>query len=104
MEAQGARERPPAIQYLSIYCDISPLVLSSGLGSHARLFRLRLQCGTKAPMLVILQTAAASWNSMWEHWLPDFELRPVRGGLCCSEEFEKALDEIRLDTDHPAAP
>ena len=25
------------------------------------------------------------------------------GGLCFLEEFEKALDEIQLDTDHPAA-
>ena len=30
MEAQGARNRPSAIQYLSVHCDISPLVLSSG--------------------------------------------------------------------------
>ena len=33
-------------------------------------------------------------------------VRPVRdGGLCFLEEFEKALDEIRLDsdTDHLAA-
>ena len=40
---------------------------------------------------------------MWERWLPDFQWRPMRGGLCSNEEFEKALDEIRLDTDHPAA-
>ena len=27
----------------------------------------------------------------------------MKGGLFGNEEFEKALDEIRLDTDHPAA-
>ena len=30
MEAQGVRNRLPAIQYLSVHCDIFPLVLSSG--------------------------------------------------------------------------
>ena len=70
MEAQGARDLPPAIQYLSVHCDISPLVLSS--------------CSkevTKVPVLGFLQIATTSWNSMWECWLPDFQWRPVRGGL-----------------------
>ena len=26
MEAQAPNDRPPAIQYLSVHCDISPLV------------------------------------------------------------------------------
>ena len=42
MEAEGARERPLAIQYLSFQCDISPLVLSSGSNEvtkvHVRYF------------------------------------------------------------------
>ena len=29
MEAGGDRERPDAIQYLSVHCDVSPLVLGS---------------------------------------------------------------------------
>ena len=40
---------------------------------------------------------------MWERWLLDFQWRLVRWGLCSDEEFEKALDQIWLDTDHPAA-
>ena len=28
-EAEGARERPDAIKYLSVHCDISPLILTS---------------------------------------------------------------------------
>ena len=28
-EAEGARERPDAIKYLSVHCDISPLILAS---------------------------------------------------------------------------
>ena len=35
---------------------------------------------------------------MWEHWLPDFQWRPVRGNLCGNEEFEKAVAEIQHDT------
>ena len=27
----------------------------------------------------------------------------MRGGLCCKEEFKKALDELQLDTDHNIA-
>ena len=30
----------------------------------------------------------------------DFQWRPVRGGLCRNEEFEKALAEIQHDTHH----
>ena len=37
---------------------------------------------------------------MWERWLPDFQWRPLRGGLCGIEEFEKNLDEIQLDKSH----
>ena len=61
MEAQGARDRPPAIQYLSVHCDISQLVLSSGSGEV-----------TKVPVRGFLQIATTSWNSMSERWLPDF--------------------------------
>ena len=92
MEAQGARDRPSAIQYLSVHCDISPLVLSSGSGEV-----------TKVPVRGFLQTATTSWNSMWERWLPDFQWRPVRGCLCCNEEFEKAVAEIQHDTYHDGA-
>ena len=53
--AQGDRKRPTAIQYLSVHCDISPLVLSSGSGDV-----------TKVPVRGFLQTATTSWNSMWE--------------------------------------
>ena len=29
VEAKGARERPDAIEYLSVHCDLSPLILGS---------------------------------------------------------------------------
>ena len=54
-------------------------------------------------MRSILQTATTSWNFMWERWLPDFQWRPVRGCLCCNEEFEKAVAEIQHDTYHDGA-
>ena len=42
---------------------------------------------------------------MWERRLPDFKLqwRPLQGGLCCNEEFEKAVAEIQHDTYHNGA-
>ena len=92
MEAQGASTRPSAIQYLSVHCDMSPLVLSSGSGE-----------ATKVPVRCILQIAKTSWNSMWERWLPDFQWRLVRDGLCCNEEFEKAVAKIQHDTYHDEA-
>ena len=49
VEAQGARDRPPAIPYLSVHCDISPLVLSSGS-----------ERVTKVPVRCFLQTATTS--------------------------------------------
>ena len=60
MEALAAHDRPPAIQYLTVHCDISPLVLSSSSGEV-----------TKVPVRGFLQPATTSWNSRWEHWLPD---------------------------------
>ena len=50
-----------------------------------------------------LQTANTNWNSVLERWLPHFAWRPVRGGLCGNEEFEKALAEIQHDTHHNGA-
>ena len=89
-------DRPNAIKYLSVddryLIDTSPLVLSSSLEE-----------ATKVLVRGFLQTPKISWNSMWEHRLPDFAWRPVRGGFCGNEELEKALHEIRLDTDRPAA-
>ena len=92
MEAQGARNLPPAIQYRSVHCDISSLALSSGSKEV-----------TKVPVRSFLQIVITSWNSMWERWLPDFQWRPVRGGLCGNEEFEKAVAEIQHDTYHDGA-
>ena len=92
MEAQRARDWPPAIQYLSVRCDVSPLVLSSGSKEV-----------TKVPVRGFLQIATTSWNSMRERWLPDFQWRPVRGGLCGIEEFEKAVAEIQNGTYHDGA-
>ena len=84
-EAEGARERPDAIEYLSVHCDISLLILGSP--SEAQ----------KVPLRGFLQTANTTWKSLWERWLPDFAWRPVRGGLCGNLDFQKALAEIRLD-------
>ena len=88
-EAQGARNRPAEIQSLSVHCDISPLVLNSGSKEV-----------TKVLVHCFFQIATTSWNSMWEHWLPDFQWCPVRGGLYCNEKFEKAVAEIQHDTYH----
>ena len=79
MEAQGARDQPPAIQYRSVHCDISPLILSSGSKEV-----------TKVPVRCFLQIATASWNSMWERWLPDFQWRPVRGRFVRQRGFRKS--------------
>ena len=83
MEAQGARDRPPAIQYLSVHCDISPLVLSSGSGEV-----------TKVPVRCFLQTATTSWNSMWERWLLAssgvwWQWRSCAGGLVLQRRSSK---------------
>ena len=78
IEVQGAPDRPHAIQYLTVHCEILPLVLSSGSKE-----------ATKVPVRCFLQIATTSWNSMWERWLPDFQWYPVQGGLCGNEEFEK---------------
>ena len=85
VEAEGARERPDAIEYLSVHCDLSPLILGSP--SEAQ----------KVPVRGFLQTANPTWNSLWERWLPNFAWRPVRGGLCGNKDFQKALAEIQLD-------
>ena len=84
MEAHGARDRPPAIQYLSVHCDILPLVVNSGSKDV-----------TKVPVRGFLQIATTSWNSVWERWLPDFQRRPERGCLCCnasSRNFSSGRD------------
>ena len=88
----GSSRSPPAIQYLSVHCDILQLVLSSGSKEV-----------TKVPVRGFLQIATTSLNSMWERWLPDIQWRPVRGGLCGNEEFEKAVAEIQHDTYHNGA-
>jgi len=56
-EAEGARERPDAIEYLSVHCDISLLILGSP--SEAQ----------KVPLRGFLQTANTTWKSLWERWL-----------------------------------
>ena len=40
---------------------------------------------------------------MWERWLPGFAWRPMRGGLCGNENFQKVLAEKRLDKSHNGA-
>ena len=50
-----------------------------------------------------LQTVNTNWNSLWKRWLPDFSWRPVRGGLCGNEEFEKAQAKIQHGTYHIGA-
>ena len=85
-EAEGARERPDAIEYLSVHCDILPLIHCSP--SEAQ----------NVPVRGFLQTANTNWNSLWER--SDFAWRPVPGGLCLAlcgnEDFEKALAESPL--------
>ena len=96
MEVQGARDLPPAIQYLSVHCKIFPLVLSSGSNEV-----------TKVPVCCFLQFATASWNFVLESWLPQSWLPDsgvwCGGGLCWNEEFEKAVAKIQHDTYHDGA-
>ena len=66
--AEGASERPDGIEYLSVHCNISPLILCSPLEAR------------KVPVLCFLQTANTNWNSLWKCWLPDFVWRTVQGG------------------------
>ena len=91
MEAQGNLNRPSAIQYLSTPCYILQLALRSGSEEVMT---------ASAPVCCVLQAANTCWNSLMEDWLqsPDFTWLPVRRGLCCSKEFQKALDEIKHDT------
>ena len=53
-EAEGARKRPDAIEYLSVHCDISQLIF--GLPSEAQ----------KVPVRGFLQTANTNWYSLWK--------------------------------------
>ena len=52
-EAEGARKWPDAIEYLSVHCDISPLIL--GTPSEAQV--------EKVPARGFLRTANTNWNS-----------------------------------------
>ena len=77
MDAEGARERPDAIEYLSVHCDVSPLVLCSL--SEAR----------KAPVRGYLQTVHTNWNSPWKRWLPYFAWDSVRGACAAMRSSKK---------------
>ena len=90
MEAEGDRERPDGIKFLSVHCDISQLIFGSP--SEAQ----------KVPVRGFLQTANTNWKSLWKLW-PDFVWRSERGGLCGNEDFEKALAEIQHDKSHDGA-
>ena len=63
---------------VTLHDEPGQLVLSSGSGEV-----------TKVPVCGFLQTATTSWNSMWERWPPDFQLR---GGLCGNEELKSTRD------------
>ena len=71
VEAEGASERPNAIEYLSVHCNLSQLILGSPSEAQNVLY---------ADFSKI--SANTTWNSLWERGLPDFAWRPVRGGLC----------------------
>ena len=68
-EAEGASERPYAIEYLSVRCNTLLLIVCSPLEAQ------------QVPVRGFLQTANTSWNSLWEHWLPDFAWRPFAKAL-----------------------
>ena len=53
VEAEEASKRPDAIEYLSVHCDLSQLILGSP--SEAQ----------KVPLRGFLQTANTTWNSLW---------------------------------------
>ena len=61
MEAEGDRERPDGIEYLSVHCDISQLVLGSPTDAQ------QVLCVT---VRGFLQAANSSWNSLWQSLLP----------------------------------
>ena len=75
-EAEGASKRPsnriPVIPLLYITADPQCTFWS-----------------TKVPVSRFLQIAHINWNSLWERWLPDFAWRPVQGGLCRNEDFDR---------------
>ena len=51
-----------------------------------------------------LQTANTKWTSLCNVGFLTFGVRrPVRGGLCCNEDFEQALAKIQFDDSHEGA-
>ena len=68
-EAEGASERPYAIEYLSVRCNILQMIVGSPVEAQ------------QVSVRGFLQTANTNWNSLWERWLPDFAWRPFAKAL-----------------------
>ena len=85
MEAQAPNDRPPAIQYLSVHCDISPLVQ----GPQFKLWGGNE--GSSALLAPNCHNILEFYVGTLASWLP---VASVEGGLCCNKEFKKAQDEI----------
>ena len=77
MEAQGARDRPSAIQYLSVHCYISLLVLSSAVGG-----------GNEGSRAWLSPNCHNILEFHVERWLPDFQWRPW-GAACAAMRSSK---------------
>ena len=80
---EGASKRPNAIEYLSVHCNLSQLVLGSPLEIM------------KVPVCRFLQPVKSNWNPLCGRWLSDFGWRQARGSLCSNEDFEKALAKMQ---------
>ena len=82
---------PSGIAFLTVHCEITELMCADE--AHA----------VRMPVRGYLQ-ARQSKSSKWETWLPrtsapSWDWNPMRGGLCCNEEFERASTEARLGSE-----
>ena len=65
MEAQGASDRPSTIQYLSVHCDISQLVLTS-VKLHVSIGKYWVSLYVLACMVVcIMERIGMYWHGMY---------------------------------------
>jgi hypothetical protein len=83
------KEWPRGITFIAVHCEFTDLM--SADAAHA----------VRVPVRGFLQ-ASQSKSCKWETWLPKFsapswDWNPLRGGLCCNEEFKKASTEARSE-------
>jgi hypothetical protein len=84
------KEWPRDMTLLAVHCKIAELMCADPTRARA----IRIPVG---PVRGFLQ--APFWYK-WETWLPktsapSWDWNPLRGGLCCNEEFESTSTEAR---------